>query len=105
MHEIPVPPVGARELQRIRRGALAMAGEGEFADRWPNHDVLRLIAEIDRLAYMWWRGGTDDLITDEPSPVDGHRELIINGAPTDPDSLWRPPPAESWTLPPEKESG
>jgi hypothetical protein len=99
--EIQLPPIDGEELRGIRRSALAMTGEGPFADRWPNDVMLRLIAEIDRLAYMWQRGGSDDIITGEPAS-DGHVHTIINGshgcACSEP---WNPPPVESRTLPPE----
>lgn len=95
---IPIEPITARALQQIRRQAQAM-GTGADADDWSNRVVLRLIAEIDRLAYMWSKGGSDDLITGEPA-ADGHTHTIINGSHgcscSEP---WFPPPAESWSLP------
>jgi hypothetical protein len=89
-------PITARALFAIRRNALLLESEGDD-DTWSNEVVLRLIAEIDRLTYMRFRGGPEDLIHDE----DGH--LTINGrdtcAPDDCAAAWYPPPAESWTLP------
>jgi hypothetical protein len=90
-------PVTARALFAIRRNALLLESEGDD-DAWSNEVVLRLIAEIDRLTYMWFRGGPEDLIHDE----DGH--LTVNGQHScTPDGhcvdAWYPPPAESWTLP------
>lgn len=87
-------PITHRQLARIR----VVANAPVVADEeWPNSTVKRLIAEIDRLTYMVWRGGPDELITGE----DGH--LIINGshgcAPELGCGGWYPPPAESWTLP------
>lgn len=89
-------PPGPQELLDFREYA-----EDSRTDcpEWVRVTMLTLIAEIDRLAYMWHKGGPDDLITGE----DGH--LIVNGthacAPQVCDRTWRPPPAESWTLPAE----
>lgn len=85
-------PITMRQLAMIRNVVGQPTADGE---EWPNSTVKRLIAEIDRLAYMWHHGGPDDLIRDE----DDH--LIINGdhacAPESCDGTWFPPPAESWT--------
>lgn len=96
---IPITPVTMRSLRQIRRQALETEAHPEaWSDDWSNHVVLRLIAEIDRLTYMWFRGGPEDLIHDE----NGH--LTVNGQDScAPDehcvAAWYPPPAESWTLP------
>lgn len=94
--EVYEEPVTPRELRDIRRGAVA--GDGS----WSSVAVFKLIAEIDRLAYVWHRGGPDDLITGEPAS-DGHVHTIVNGSHgCSCDDTWRPPPAESWTLPTEE---
>lgn len=88
-------PITGRELRMIRSYASDPIAEGD--DTWPNTTVLKLIAEIDRLTYMVWRGGPDELITGEGD------HLVINGshacAPEKCSGEWFPPPAESWTLP------
>lgn len=95
------PPATAEELREIRQTATDLANEG-FAG-WGNDVVLSLLAELDRLAYCLWRGGSDDLITDEPATTDGHRHLVVNGSSgcaCGDAAAWFPPPAEDWTLPP-----
>jgi hypothetical protein len=91
-------PITPQELADLR--ALLQGDEPEVED-WVRVIALALIAELDRVTYMWWRGGLDDLVTAEPA-ADGHMHYIVNGSHgCSCDEHWAPPPAESWVLPVE----